>query len=56
MKGFIETSDMLWAILNKDTGISTGGVLSHMSLTYLPAYNKMPVVTDAAMIINPGLN
>jgi phosphate butyryltransferase len=55
MKGIMETSSLLRAILNKETGIFCGRTISHMSLTYIPAYHKLLVITDAAMIISPDL-
>jgi phosphate butyryltransferase len=55
MKGTLETSQIIKAILNKETGLFAGRVISHMTLTHAPAYHKLLVVTDAAININPDL-
>lgn len=55
MKGLLETADMLRAVLDKECGIGTGGMLSHISITHIPAYHKLLVITDAGMIIQPDL-
>lgn len=55
MKGLLDTSDMLRVVLDKEKGIAAGGVLSHISLTHIPAYHKLLALTDAAMIIQPDL-
>jgi phosphate butyryltransferase len=55
MKGILETSQIVKAILNKETGLATGRTLSHMSITHVPKYHKLLVITDAAIIIEPTL-
>jgi phosphate butyryltransferase len=53
MKGILETSQLAKAILNKETGISTGRTLTHMSVTHIPAYHKLLIISDAALLIEP---
>jgi phosphate butyryltransferase len=55
MKGILETSQIVKALLNKETGLSTGRTLSHMSITHVPKYHKLLVITDAAILIEPTL-
>ncbi len=55
MKGLLNTSNMLRAVLNRETGLEHGGVLSHISINDLPNYPKLLVVTDAGIIINPSV-
>ena len=55
MKGLLNTSNMLKAVLNRDTGLRRGGTLSHISINELPAYHKLLVVTDAGILIQPSL-
>ncbi|MDR1043920.1 MAG: phosphate butyryltransferase [Candidatus Adiutrix sp.] len=56
IKGLIETSVIVRALLNKETGLPTGRTLSHMSITHIPGHRKLLVITDAAIIISPDLS
>lgn len=56
MKGNLGTSNLLRAVLNKDWGLRTGELISHLALFELPAYHKVLGLTDAAMNIAPDLN
>lgn len=55
MKGKLETSQMLRPVVNKQTGLNKGGVMSHVSLTEVPAYHKMVLTTDGSMLPYPTL-
>ncbi|MEW9500363.1 phosphate butyryltransferase [Jeotgalibacillus marinus] len=55
MKGHIETSLLLKEVLNKEYGLRTGSVLSHVALFEVPAIERSIFVTDAAMNIEPEL-
>ncbi len=55
MKGLVATSTFLKAILNKEHGLRGEGLLSHVAAFDVPSYNKLLVVTDAAMNIAPSL-
>lgn len=56
MKGLVQTSSFLKAILNKENGfVPEGNLISHVGLFELPAYHKLVVVTDAAINIAPEL-
>src|SRR6056297_734018 len=55
MKGLVDTSIFLKAVLDKEKGLRTGNVLSHVALFELPKYHKFLVITDAAMNIVPDL-
>jgi phosphate butyryltransferase len=56
MKGLVSTSVLLKAVLNKEFGLRTGKVLSHVAAFEVKGYNRLIFVTDAAMNINPDLN
>ncbi|WP_152614725.1 phosphate butyryltransferase [Jeotgalibacillus alimentarius] len=56
MKGHVETSVLLKAVLNKEVGLRTGRVLSHVALFEVPSIERSIFVTDAAMNIAPDLN
>ncbi|MEH7224841.1 phosphate butyryltransferase [Bacillus sp. JJ1566] len=55
MKGNIPTSIILKAVLDKDYGLRTGNVLSHVAVFDVPDYDRLLIVTDAAMNVAPGL-
>lgn len=54
MKGFINTDQVLRAVLNKETGIlPKGNVLTHIAVAQMPQYHKLLFFTDAAVIPYP---
>ncbi|HWP68810.1 MAG TPA: phosphate acyltransferase, partial [Rectinemataceae bacterium] len=55
MKGIMDTSLLLKAVLNKETGINAGHLASHVAVMEVPTYHKLLVVTDAAINIAPDL-
>ncbi len=55
MKGNLATATLLKAVLNKETGLRSGELLSHLALFEIPAYHKVLGLTDAAMNIAPDL-
>lgn len=55
MKGLVDTSVILKAVLDKEIGLRTGNPLSHVALFQVPGFDKMHLVTDAAMTIAPDL-
>ena len=55
MKGKVGTSTLLKHVLNKDWGLRTGNLLSHIALFEVDTYHKLIAVTDVAMNIAPNL-
>jgi len=55
MKGNIPTNILLKAVLNKEYGLRTGNVLSHIAAFEVPGFNRFTIITDAAMNIAPDL-
>lgn len=53
MKGKLETGELLKAVVNKEKGLSKGGVMSHMAVNQVPAYHKLLVTTDGGMLTYP---
>jgi len=56
MKGLVDTSIILKAVLDEEIGLRTGKVLSHVAVFDIDTYHKLLFVTDAAMNIAPNLN
>jgi phosphate butyryltransferase len=55
MKGKIGTATILKGVLNKEWGLRTGNLLSHIALFEVATYHKVIAVTDVAMNIAPNL-
>lgn len=55
MKGLVDTAIILKAVLNKEVGLRTGNVLSHVAVFDIPTYSRILMVTDAAMNIAPDV-
>lgn len=56
MKGLIDTSIIMKQVLDKEIGLRTGNIISHVAVFDVDTYHKLLFVTDAAMNINPDLN
>ncbi|WP_342433925.1 phosphate butyryltransferase [Neobacillus sp. FSL H8-0543] len=55
MKGNLATSTILKSVLNKEYGLRTGSVLSHVAVFEVPGFDRLIFVTDAAMNISPDV-
>lgn len=55
MKGILDTSQLLKAVVNKETGLGKGGLMSHVAFQKIPNYHKMLMTTDGGMVLNPDL-
>lgn len=56
MKGLVDTSIILKAVLDENVGLRTGSVLSHVAVFDVDGYDRLFLVTDAAMNIAPTLD
>ncbi|MFA6504893.1 MAG: bifunctional enoyl-CoA hydratase/phosphate acetyltransferase [Treponemataceae bacterium] len=56
MKGLLDTSVILRAVLNKDTGLNAGRLVSHVGVIESPHYHKLFIITDSAINIAPTLS
>lgn len=56
MKGLLDTSVILKAVLNKEWGLRTDSLLSHVMVYEVPSYDKLLVTTDGGMNIAPDYN
>jgi phosphate butyryltransferase len=55
MKGNVPTAVILKAVLNKEWGLRTGNVLSHVAAFEVAGFERLTFITDAAMNIAPDL-
>ncbi len=54
-KGLMQTSTILKAVVNKETGIGLGRPMSHTAIIDIPAYGRLLGVADGGMIPAPDL-
>lgn len=55
MKGIVDTAIILKAVLDKDIGLRDAKLLSHVALFEVSGFDRLLMVTDAAMSIAPDL-
>lgn len=55
MKGILGTADLLKAVLDKEVGLRTNSLLSHVMLYSVPTYHKLIFLTDGGMCTYPDL-
>jgi len=55
MKGKLDTSVLLKAVVNKEHGLGTGRVMSHFTAFEVPSYHKLLVPVDGGMVTYPTL-
>jgi phosphate butyryltransferase len=55
MKGLVNSSDFLRAVLNGEVGLRTGRLLNHLAVFELPDADKLIFLTDGGMNIAPTL-
>ena len=55
MKGIIDTKNFLKSVLDKEVGLRTGGVLSHVCVFEVPGIDRLLFLTDVAFMTYPTL-
>lgn len=55
LKGFVDSSVLFKAVLDRNTGLRIGATVSHTVVMDVPGFDKLYLLTDAAMIIKPDL-
>ena len=55
MKGRISTASLIRAVLDKDAGLRTGRLLSQVIVFQAPGFDRLMILTDAAINIAPTL-
>ena len=56
MKGLVGTASFLKAVLDKEKGLTTGKLLSHLAVFEIPSYPRLLMLTDVAINISPDLS
>ncbi len=55
MKGLLDTSILLKAVVNREAGLRTDNLISHVMVYEIPNYHKLLMITDGGMNISPSL-
>ena len=55
MKGLVDTATFLRSVLNKEIGLRTGNLMSHVSVFDIEGFNRLIFLTDAAFNTYPDL-
>lgn len=55
MKGRVNTASLLKAVLNKETGLPHGKLITQISFFQIPGYHKLVVLSDGAILPYPTL-
>jgi len=55
MKGYIHTDDLLRALLDREKGLRTGSLISHVFIAEVPGREGLLFISDGAMNIAPDL-
>lgn len=55
MKGYLHTAELLKVVLDKEKGLRTKSVISHIGLFEVGTYKKLLIVTDSGINIYPDL-
>ncbi|CDZ58769.1 Phosphate butyryltransferase [Neorhizobium galegae bv. orientalis] len=56
MKGSLHSDELMSAVVAPASGLKTGRRMSHVYVMDIPAYDKLLIVTDAAINIQPDLD
>ena len=54
MKGLVDTSILMKAVLNKEWGLRTWSLISHVMVYEVSSYHKLLYLTDGGMNLNPN--
>lgn len=55
LKGFVNTSDFLHVILDREKGLRTGHLLSHLAIMEIPGEGRLSFCTDSGFNVAPDL-
>jgi len=56
MKGLLQTADIMRAVLDKEIGLRTENLISHVMVYEVPTYKKLIYLTDGGMNVAPDLD
>jgi len=55
MKGRVETGDFLRAALDREAGMRTGRLLTHVGVFEIPGFDRLIFISDAGVVVAPDM-
>jgi len=55
LKGMVNSSDFMRAVLSRDYGLKNGRLLSHLAVMQIPGYERLLFITDGGINVQPNL-
>ncbi|MBU1750026.1 MAG: phosphate butyryltransferase, partial [Chloroflexi bacterium] len=55
MKGRVETSEFLRAVLDRDHGLRKGELLTHVAVLEIPGFDRLLFISDAGVVVAPTM-
>ncbi|MBC8450726.1 phosphate butyryltransferase, partial [bacterium] len=55
MKGKMNTAVLMRAVLDKETGIRDGGLMSHIAIVWTPTFGRLLCMSDGGIVLAPSL-
>jgi phosphate butyryltransferase len=55
MKGKVDTADLLRAVLDRESGLRAGGLLSHVGLFEMRGLDRVLYISDGGVVLSPTL-
>ncbi len=55
MKGKMNTAVLMRAVLDKETGIRAGGLMSHIAIVWTPTFGRLLCMSDGGIVLAPTL-
>ena len=55
MKGLVDTSVLLKEVINKETGLKIGGLITHVSVLKVDKFEKLFIISDSAVCVSPTI-
>jgi len=56
MKGSLETAEFMRAALDRDNGLRTGRLFTHVAVFEIPGFNRLLLITDAGVVVAPDIH
>lgn len=56
VKGKLDTADLLRAVLDRESGLRAGALLTHVGLFDVPGLDRLLYISDGGVVLNPTLH
>lgn len=55
MKGAVKTAPFMRAVLDRDAGLRTGRLFTHVAVFEIPGFNRLLLISDAGIVVAPDI-